>query len=417
MNDKPLTKLITMPQFIPLQFYQYNWENSRINPEKVISPPYDVLSPADKQDLTAEKFNVVHLDSPSSYEDAARKLDSWASDNILVRDRVPCFYVMATDYRAGDIKKTRWGVFGGLKVHPFEDKKIFPHEQTYSKAKDDRLNLMKATHGQLSPIFGVYDDSLLTLEDIGRQLQSSTPLISFSGEPGVFNRIWQVPGHHNQAIENLIMDKKVFIADGHHRYETALNYKNMMPGSQDAPWNHVFVYLSNISSPGLEIFPYHRIVSRKKIFDWDRIIKKAETDFNLSFSPGLSNFRGHSRADSFILCSKNGFVLFTPRKNPENTFARIGAHVLDKLFLRRAMELSDEELSSGELINYTHDKKNILHQVAKGLAQAGFILRPVPMDVLREVCETGQIMPRKSTFFYPKLPTGVLFHLWGEGFV
>jgi uncharacterized protein (DUF1015 family) len=403
-----------MPQFIPLQFYQYHWTDQRIEPEKVISPPYDVLYPGDIQDLAGEEFNVVHLDSPISYEDAALKLNTWISDNILVRDQIPRFYIMATDYMAGDLKKTRWGVFGGLKVHPFEDKKVFPHEQTYSKAKNDRLNLMKTTHAQLSPIFGIYDDPSLILEAIGRESLDSPPIISFSQEPGVFNRIWLVCGHHNQTLENMMEDKKVFIADGHHRYETALNYKNMMPGSNAAPWNHVFTYLSNISSPGLEIFPYHRMVSRKKIFNWKRILSRAETDFDILFSDRLSELSGKCRADSFILYSEKDFILFTPRENPKDTFSRIGAHVLDKLFLRGSMELSDEQLASGEFISYTHDPDNIINNVDKGTAQAGFLLRPIPMDVLQKVCETGQVMPRKSTFFYPKLPTGVLFHLWGK---
>ena len=405
-----------MPHFIPLQFYQYNWPDKRIEPEKVISPPYDVMSPDDKESLAGEEFNVVHLDSPVSYKDAALKLNSWISDNILRRDPMPVFYIMATDYMAGHVEKTRWGVFGGLKVHPFNEKKVYPHEQTYSKAKNDRLNLMKATHGQLSPIFGIYDDPLLILEDIGRESLEKRPVISFSQESGVFNRIWQVPGHYNQAIENMIKDKKIFIADGHHRYETALNYKKLMPESEDAPWNYVFIYLSNISSPGLEIFPYHRIISPKKNFDWERIISLAKNDFNISFSANFPEVSEQGRADSFILYYTKCFALFTPKHPPSDSFSRIGAYVLDKLFLRRAMELSDEQLASGEFISYTHDQDKVISKVDSGAAPAGFLLKPVPMEVLREVCETGQVMPRKSTYFYPKLPTGVLFHLWGEKF-
>lgn len=405
-----------MPQFIPLRFYQYNWTDNRIEPEKVISPPYDVMSEGDKQSLANQEFNVVHLDSPVSYEDAALKLKSWISDKILLKDLRPRFYIMATDYKAGDMEKTRWGVFGGLKVHPFDEKKVFPHEQTYSKAKNDRLNLMKATHGQLSPIFGIYDDPSLILEAIGRESHDRPPLISFSQEPGVFNRIWPVSSHRNQTIEDLVKDKKVFIADGHHRYETALNYKDMMPRSKDASWNHVFIYLSNISSPGLEIFPYHRIISHKMNFDWERIINRAKKDFKINLPDSPPEPSIQLRADSFVLYYDKKFVLFTPKSPPLDTFSRIGAHVLDKLFLRRAMELSDMQLASGEFISYTHDQNNIISRVDQGDAQAGFILSPVPMEVLREVCETGQVMPRKSTFFYPKLPTGILFHLWGDKF-
>lgn len=405
-----------MPQFIPLQFYQYNWSDNRIDPEKVISPPYDVMSEQDKTNLAETEYNVVHLDSPVSYEAAAGKLDAWFADEILVQDSSPGFYIMATDYQAGNDKKTRWGIFGGLRLHPFEDKKVFPHEQTYSKAKTDRLNLMQATHGQLSPIFGIYNDPGLILEEIGRKCLENRPLISFTQENGVFNRIWRVPAEYHQTVENLIQDKKVFIADGHHRYETALNYQNMKPRHEKAPWNHVFMYLSNIASPGLEIFPYHRIISHKADFDWDEILNRAEQDFEISVSQKFPDIHAEPRSDSFILYCSKGFVSMKPRNMPEDIFYHIGAYVLDRLFLRQAMKLSERELASVEFLSYSHDQSTVINRVDQGTAQAGFILKPVPMDVLGQVCETGQVMPRKSTFFYPKLPTGALFHLWRDKF-
>lgn len=405
-----------MPQFIPLRFYQYNWPDSRIDPAKVISPPYDVMSEQDKAGLAETEHNVVHLDSPVSYEDAAGKLDTWIADKILVQDSSPGFYIMATDYQAGNDKKTRWGIFGGLRLHPFEDKKVFPHEQTYSKAKTDRLNLMQATHGQLSPIFGVYNDPALILEEIGRKCAQVSPLVSFAQEPGVFNKIWLVPAEYNQAVENLIQEKKVFIADGHHRYETALNYQNLKPRLENAPWNHVFMYLSNIASPGVEIFPYHRIISHKAAFDWDEILNQAERDFEISVGKKFPELSAKPRPDSFVLYRKQSFVTLTPRNIPQDIFYSIGAYVLDKLFLRQAMKLSESELASGEFLSYSHDQSAVINMVDQGDAQAGFILNPVPMDVLGRVCETGQVMPRKSTFFYPKLPTGALFHLWGDKF-
>lgn len=403
-----------MPQFIPLRFYQYNWNKPGLDPESVISPPYDVLSVDDKAALAGTAFNVVHLDSPASYRDASIKLNLWIRDNILIRDHDPGFYIMATDYNAGSSRNTRWGVFGGLKVHPFAEKKVFPHEQTYPKAKNDRLSLMKSTHGQLSPIFGIYDDPLMILESIGQELLEGQPLISFSQEPGVHNRIWRIPQSHNPDLTRLVAGKKIFIADGHHRYETALDYKGLMPADPEAPWNHVFIYLSNISSPGLEIFPYHRTVSWEKVYDWERIITRAEQDFRLLWSDSLDDLSSQGRPDSFVLYRAQKYIQFTSRKAPHDTFSRIGAYVLDQLFLRRAMDLTDDQLAAGEYISYTHHLDRIIDEVDRGSSQAGFILRSVPVDVLQDVCETGQVMPRKSTFFYPKLPTGVLFHLWGD---
>ncbi len=403
-----------MPQFKPLKFFQFNWNDSRIQPEKVISPPYDVLSLNDRQKLTGQAYNVVHLDSPSSYEDAADRMQNWIRDRILVQDRIDRYYIMATDYRAGNDMKTRWGVFGGLKLHPFGEKKVFPHEQTYARAKKDRLDLMQATHAQLSPIFGIYDDPELILEKAGSDCLETRPSVSFIQEPGVSVRIWPAPDAHNKALENLIHDRKVFIADGHHRYETALDYQKMMPGDENAPWNYVFVYLSNISSPGLEIFPYHRLISPAKTFDWESIIKNAANDFHITSSESSFQENESIPSNSFYMYFNKTCLHFTPRAKSQDIFFKISAYVLDKLFLRQAMGLSDQELASGEFLSYTHDQHVVTDRVDKGTAQAGFILRPVPMDVLQEVCETGKVMPRKSTFFYPKLPTGVLFHIWKE---
>ncbi|WP_028575108.1 DUF1015 domain-containing protein [Desulfonatronovibrio hydrogenovorans] len=401
-----------MPEFKPLNFFRYNWSHSRIKPDQVISPPYDVLSPDDKNKLAGEPFNVVHVDSPSSYQAAAHTLTDWVKNKILIPDQHESFYVMATDYQAGNSSRTRWGVFGGLRLHPFEDRVVFPHEQTYSKAKDDRLNLMKTTQAQLSPIFAVYDDPALVLEDIGQACLNQEPMITFNQEHGVKNRLWRVPDQHNQSIQNLVLSKKVFIADGHHRYETALNYQQSMGREANAPWNHVFIYLSNISSPGLEIFPYHRIVSRNRSFEWEKIKNQAKSIFTTSPVSGPESLSALTRPEAFVLYENRKFTLFTPLEESADIFSRIGAHVLDKLFLRQAMRLSDKDLSSGEFLSYTHDQNQCIELVNSGQAQAAFLLKPVPMDILGQVCETGQVMPRKSTYFFPKLPTGVLFHLW-----
>lgn len=403
-----------MPQFIPLQFYKFNGSNPEIVSEKVISPPYDVLSSEDKEQLSRQKYNIVHIDSPGSYEGAAAKLKAWISERILIRDNQPAFYIMATEYKAGNEKRIRWGVFGGLKVHPFEDKKVFPHEQTYPKAKDDRLKLMQATKGQLSPIFGIYNDPELIMENIGQECSSQKPIITFTQEPGVVNQVWTVPEKFNEAIQNILENKKVFIADGHHRYETALNYQNMMPHHPESPWNHTFTYLSNIASPGLEIFPYHRIVSWKQEFDWEQVITEARKDFHITQSPDMLRQHSLEHPNSFVLVYDQGSALFVPKKPPENTFECIGAYILDKLMLRRAMLLNDQDLASGEFLNYTHDQNKVLESVKSRKSQAGFILKSVPMNILQDVCEMGEVMPRKSTYFYPKLPTGVLLHLWGR---
>ncbi len=401
-----------MPEFTPLRFYSYNWSRKDIDPEKVISPPYDVLSREDVQVLARNKYNVVHIDSPSSYDRAQELLQDWLAQSVLVQDERAGFYILATQYTMQHKTRTRWGVIGGLRLEPFGSS-VFPHEETYPKAKEDRLKLMQATQGQLSPIFGVYDDPEQVLEEIGNSCLDNAPLISFYQEDHVHNRLWAVPEKENPRIQELMQHKKIFIADGHHRYETALHFMQSRASAQkQAPWEYIFIYLSNMSSPGLEIFPYHRTVSLEKRFDWDQILDRAGEFFEITFLDSPEFPGDVQRTESMILCLQTGCYLLVPRSAPKDIFEQIGAYILDKYLLRRVMGLSDAELASGRYLHYAHDQDQTQEKVQRGELQAAFFLKSVPMSIMQQACEAGQVMPRKSTFFYPKLPTGMLFHLW-----
>ncbi len=400
-----------MPNFVPLKFFIYNWSRKDIKPEKVISPPYDVLSPEDIKTLSRHDYNAVHIDSPVSYDRAREILNTWIRDNVLVPDAASRFYLLASDYVVEGRTMTRWGVLGGLKLEPF-GRKVYPHEETYPKAKEDRLKLMQATQGQLSPVFGIYDDPGQTLEEIGDKILESQPLISFYQEDEVYNRIWPVPDQYNARIQNIMGHKKIFIADGHHRYETALHYMQSRSGRDDAPWKYIFIYLSNISSPGLEIFPYHRTVSNNRNFNWNDILSRAESVFNILPLDNPEFPDDLERTDALIVCLPERNYLLIPRNDEGDIFDNVGAYVLDKYLLREIIGLTDEELASGRYLHYAHDQEQIFEQVRSRELQAAFFLRPVPISIMQKACEAGRVMPRKSTFFYPKLPTGILFHLW-----
>jgi uncharacterized protein (DUF1015 family) len=423
-----------MPQFIPLNFYSYTWSSPDIKPEQVIAPPYDVLSATDRENLAAQSpYNVVHVDLPETYSRAGEILTEWKNKKVISKTNKPLFYIMATDYNVDGTSHTRWGILGGLQLSPFGEGKVFPHEQTYPKAKADRFNLMQATRGQLSPIFGIYDDPDLTLTKIGNKLQNTAPIVDFiqkensvSGVSGVSSvsskngnsvrhRLWSLTESENEKIITLLEKLKVYIADGHHRYETALKFQQEQgPGTIDdpRPWDYVFTYLSNISSPGLEIFPYHRMLSWEKIYPWQDILKKAEKNYLIQKVEHQSSLTNIDNEAACILYIPEKYYLLQPKNKPESIFDQIGAHVLDKYFLRQAMDLSDLELSSGSFLSYTPFASEAITKVDKGDIQAAFLLKPVSMSVLQTVCQSGQVMPRKSTYFYPKLPTGLLFYLW-----
>ncbi len=396
-----------------MHFYSYDWSRSDIDAEQVISPPYDVLSSDDIQTLSRNKYNVVHIDSPDSYDTARELLQKWIQQEVLTIDEQPRFYILASEYRTHGKSRTRWGIMGGLRLEPFGHN-VFPHEETYPKAKEDRLNLMQATQGQLSPVFGVYDDPGQSVETIGEKCLEQEPLITFAQEDGVFNRLWVVPAEFNDQVQNLIQDKKIFIADGHHRYETALQFMHNQNPGDSAPWEYIFVYLSNISSPGLEIFPYHRTVSMEKRFDWKAILNSAGQYFDVIPKETPDFLQEMQRTDMIMLCLPHINYLFIPRNPGNDIFDRIGAWVLDRLLLRKVMGMDDSELASEKYLHYTHEEEQTLEKVKKGELQAAFLLQPVPIKIMQEACEAGRVMPRKSTFFYPKLPTGMLFYLWGR---
>ena len=414
-----------MPQFIPLNFYSYTWSNPDLKPEAVIAPPYDVLSASARQNLAKQSpYNAVHIDLPESYERAADILTAWKNKKIISRTNKPHFYILATDYIVDDKAHTRWGILGGLKLSPFGQGQVFPHEQTYPKAKADRLKLMRATNGQLSPIFGIYDDPGLTLTRIGNELQNTAPIVDFvqqensesrDGSVSVRHRLWSLAETENEKIASLLEGQKIYIADGHHRYETALKFQQEQgPGTSKAPkpWDYVFTYLSNMSSPGLEIFPYHRMLSWEKIYSWQEILKIAEKNFIIRKVDHQDSLNDLTNGAGCILYIPGNYYLLQPKDEPESIFDQIGAHVLDKYFLRQAMNLTDQELSSGSFLSYTPFASEAITRVDEGNIQAAFLLKPVSMSILQAVCQSGQVMPRKSTYFYPKLPTGLLFYLW-----
>jgi len=405
-----------MPQFIPLNFYSYSWSNPALKPEQVIAPPYDVLSAPARQNLAKQSpYNAVHIDLPESYDQAANILTAWKAQRIISKTNDPHFYILATDYTVDGKTHTRWGILGGLRLTPFGQGQVFPHEQTYPKAKADRLKLMRATGGQLSPIFGIYDDPELTLTKIGSELQNSVPIVDFVQEENIRHRLWLVPEKENEKIANLLENQKVYIADGHHRYETALKFQQEQgPGTIEdpKPWDYIFTYLSNISSPGLEIFPYHRMLSWEKMYSWQEILKIAEKNYSIQKVDHQDSLDNITDPAGCILYIPGSYYLLQPKGESQNTFDQIGAHVLDKYFLRQTLGLTEQELSSGSFLSYTPFASEAITKVDQGNIQAAFLLKPVSMSILQTVCQSGQVMPRKSTYFYPKLPTGLLFYLW-----
>lgn len=408
-----------MPEFIPLPFAGYDWQRPDIRPELVAAPPYDVLSPEQRETLAAKSpYNLVHVDLPESYGQAGQILKHWRSQGVLKKAGPPEFAVLASRYTLWGKEFVRWGVMGGLRLAPWGKGGVYPHEQTYPKAKTDRLELMRATSAQLSPIFGVFDSPETELQAVCGVLDQQPPTVLLHSGDGVEHRLWSMPQVRSASIKEIIQDRNVYIADGHHRYETALAYaqERGLGVNGVKPWEYVFACLCNIASPGLEILPYHRLVQSRQPHPWAKILNRAETWFFLRKIESLKSLDAENQPSASVLMLPEGMWLMTLKNQYlsqcDPLFMDIGAHILDTFFYRKAMGLIGADLAGGGHLAYTPFEDQAAAAVAQGRAQAALLLKPVDMATLRRVSESGQVMPRKSTFFHPKIPGGLLFHLF-----
>jgi uncharacterized protein (DUF1015 family) len=320
--------------------------------EKLVAPPYDVISDEQRRDyLARDPHNVVHLTLPDSPEQAAEDFAAWRQDGAVVEDE-PAFWWVAQDYTGPDgIARTREGFAASVEAKPYSAGEVLPHERTHAGPKEGRLRVLRATRTQLEPIFLLYD--------------AEPPVSRPDGEPdmdvaegGVRTRLWRIPA--TAAVE---IDTPLLIADGHHRYETAVAFREEDPSA-----THLMAVLVSSRAPGLEIFPTHRVV--QSVGD----VPGEEVD-----APG------------------DGVTLY-----------RDGRHVrveTDDDFGPRVVESFQPEG-----VTYTAYADEAIAAVDRGDAAAAFLLQPVTFEQIARFTSAGEVMPQKSTFFYPKLTSGLLFH-------
>jgi uncharacterized protein (DUF1015 family) len=322
--------------------------------DRLVAPPYDVISDAQRLDYLARSpYNVVHLTLPDSPEEAARELAAWRTNGVL-REEEPRYWWIAQDYRGPDgVERTREGFAASVPVTPYADGEVLPHERTHAAPKEGRLRLLRATRSQLEPIFLLYDaDPML-------ERPPGDPLMDVE-EDGVRTRVWPVESAELEIATPLL------IADGHHRYETAVAYREEVPSA-----THTFAVLVSARAPGLEIFPTHRLVQ------------------------SLGEVQGEQ-----VDAPDGGVTLYR-----QGRFLRVAS---DDDFGPRVVESLGP---SG--VTYTPRADEAIAAVDRGDAAAAFLLEPVTVEQVARFAHAGETMPQKSTFFYPKLTSGLLLHPTG----
>jgi uncharacterized protein (DUF1015 family) len=394
--------------------------------DDLLAPPYDVIDDAMRAELAARSdHNVVELDLPESYDAAAERLAEWREKGVLTQEDEPTMWALRQQYSAPDgTARTRTGVFARVRVEDYGAGRIRPHERTHPGPKEDRLKLTRATRANLSPIFSLYPDSSGIARETLARVTDAEPFAVVTDTEGTRNSLWRIAAPDDiAALQGALADAELLIADGHHRYETARVYAEEAGGEGDH--RYVLMLLVALEDPGLLIFPTHRLLTGLKD-DADKQIAIRDTarrDFDieeLGDPHGLEPPSGNERVafgymDSFFkrpfrFTLKDQSIADAALPGMPEPYRRLDTAVLEAIFLRGALHMTEDDISHLRDLDYSKSLDDAIERVRSGAADAGFFMRATPVDQVRNVAAAGESMPPKSTYFYPKVPTGLVFN-------
>ncbi len=395
----------------------------------VIAPPYDVIDERMRAQLAGRSpYNVVEIDLPQGYDAAAQTLEEWRQKGVLVQEDEPAMWVLRQDYTAPDgSARTRTGFFARVRVEEYGAGRIRPHERTHPGPKEDRLRLTRATRANLSPIFSLFPDASGSARETLAQATRAEPFAEVADHEGTGNALWRIADpDHIAALQGALADAELLIADGHHRYETARVYADEVGGEGDH--RYVLMLLVALEDPGLLVFPTHRMLTGlKDNTDKQLAIRDvARRDFEIEelddpheLEPPAGNDRvTFGYMDSFFkrpfrFTLKDQSIADAALAGMPEPYRRLDTAVLEALILRGALHMSEDDISHLRGLDYSKNLDDAIERVESGEADAGFFMRATPVEQVREVAAAGESMPPKSTYFYPKVPTGLVFNpLW-----
>jgi uncharacterized protein (DUF1015 family) len=409
----------------PIKTLRYNPEVA--GPlEDLIAPPYDVIDDELRAELVARSpHNVVEIDLPESYEGAAETLAEWRGHGVLTQEDEPAIWVLRQDYRAPDgSTRTRSGFFARVRVEDYGAGRIRPHERTHPGPKEDRLRLTRATQANLSPIFSLFPDASGAATEMLAHATSAEPFAEATDHEGTRNTLWRVSDPESiAALQAALADAELLIADGHHRYETARAYADELGG--EGEHRYVLMFLVSLDDPGLLVFPTHRMLTGLKDDSEKQLAIRdvARRDFEIEQLDDARELEPPADGDRVAFGYMDSFFkqpfLFTLKDQaiadaalpgmPES-YRHLDTAVLEAIFLRDALGMSEDDISHLRGLDYSKSLDDAIERVQSGDSDAGFFMRATPVEQVREVAATGESMPPKSTYFYPKVPTGLVFN-------
>lgn len=404
----------------------------------VIAPPYDVIDDAHWQRLHArDPHNIIRLilnREADRYDAAARTLSAWWQAHVLVQDQRPALYYYVQNFSVPDLGALeRRGLIGAVRLERLGEGSIYPHERTFARAKEDRLRLVEACRTNLSPIFGVYANHAEVGAAAERVRSAQAPWIDVTDEFGERHRVWRLDDAATvAAVTASLADAPIFIADGHHRYEVALAYRDRRreqgDTDPDAPHNFVLMYTAAMDDSGLVILPTHRVLRQMPDGGgaWRERLAQYFTMESYPRTPaGVAALTAKVEAEDAglaigmclggedrlqLLHGRDGGVIEAALRDVHATVRCLGVKVLDALVLREILGIDCTAAAQAGELRYTHRDAEAVALVDGGEAAAAFLVRPPSMREVEAVCLAGQTMPEKSTYFYPKLLSGLVLH-------
>jgi uncharacterized protein (DUF1015 family) len=407
-----------LARIFPFQPYRYSTKAGP--PENLLTQPYDKISPAMRtRYLSLSPYNLVRIilgeklpsdsDHENAYTRASGLLNAWIDDGVLEREPAPSLYAYFQRFAVPDTGETleRKGFIGVGAVEDYSEGVVHRHEQTLSGPKKDRLELLRHTHAHFGQIFMLYPDPDLSVDKILDQVATGAPALSVKDEYDGLHRAWNISDPATIArVRELMSDKKLLIADGHHRYETALAFRNENPGWKDA--ERVMMTFVNMHSPGLEILATHRVVSGLARFDQAAFQGQIRGRRLNSFDQLRQIFRKHSPGHIRIgIALRSGEVwLYERDRKP----GELDVQVLHEELLHSRLGIGEEAVREQKHLEYVRGLDSAYSKVRDGAAEIAFLLEPTTMRQVSDVAFSGGVMPQKSTDFYPKLLSGVTIY-------
>ncbi|MCL1830743.1 MAG: DUF1015 domain-containing protein [Oscillospiraceae bacterium] len=420
-----------MATFVPFQGTRYDVPGDILG--EYVCPPYDIISKDMRKELIlANQNNIVSVELPEGGDDrysvAGDNLKRMLTDHLLVADETEQFYVYEMKFAVDGRWYNLEGIIGRMKLEPFENGIILPHENTLSAAKNDRFNLMKETFANISPIYSLFSDEDGAVQTQIDKALATTPIASVNYDD-VIHSIYSLSGEDALLIEQTFFEKKIYIADGHHRYETGLRFKEYckemgMPVEDSNAASYIMMACVSMHHPGLVVLPTHRTINPYEGFDSKKLLEDVSAEFTptrlteseaiaalqISYENDITSFIYYD-GEYTLLTLKNGIDCSAFMPGRSESYTKLDVSILHSCILTPYLKISEEDLLKGTSLVYTRDLSEAVARVDTGDSCCAFILNPTHVPAIAQVASDGERMPQKSTYFYPKLLTGLVINV------